>query len=209
MRNTRNSYLNKKISGEGMNDYKNELKKIKSKAEKSRQAHFDLAEKKSLLRDILHYITLILSSFVAILTFADYQRFLPIIPNLTQDNFVLGVGFLASFVFLLTVTEEFKRWGEEAQQHLYTGKQLTSLIRDCDSLIKNESLLEGAVTNIREKYILINELSPPIPDKEFLKAKQRYLNKRAISEYLDEHPHLTVGEAKKRILKGRGDKEDE
>ncbi|SFF72555.1 hypothetical protein SAMN05216353_10710 [Halobacillus alkaliphilus] len=185
-----------------MEEHLNELEKLKGKAEKSRQANFSISLRNELKRDLLHYTILLLSSFVALLTFADFKIFLPLLPNIVEVEFKLFVGICASLVFFLTLTEEFMKWGEKSQQHDQTGKLLTSFIRDCDSLLKKDNVTDEEVKHVRARYILINETSPSIPDKVFLKSKREYLLKKEISKRLDKEPHKSIRAIKREIKKG-------
>lgn len=169
-----------------------EAEKLADKAEKSRQAHFVLSGKLSFRSKLLHSVILIGSSLVAIFTFANYKAFLPILPSLDQDVFTLFVGFLAIIVFILSVFEEFIRWRDMGLMHEDAGKKMTSLIRDAYAIRKNPDITEIDLKHLRTWYQSINETSPSIPDKVFLKAKQDYLKKLIISQKLDDNPFKSI-----------------
>ncbi|WP_409291136.1 hypothetical protein [Peribacillus sp. SCS-37] len=172
-------------------DY-DEIKKLLRKSEVSREAHFMIANKLKFCSKVLHSIILIASSIVAILTFSSYESFTLLIPRLNEEAFKLGSGILASLTFILVVVEEYVDWGEASHKHENAGRQLTSLIREGGGLIKSESLSPAQVDSFRSKYIMLNESFPAIPNKFFLKSKQKNLTKIAISKELDKDPFLPI-----------------
>ena len=158
----------------------NELKKLLKKSEVSREAHFMIANTLKFRSKALHSFILIASSIVAILTFSSYESFTLLIPGLNEEAFKLGAGILASLTFILAVMEEYVNWREASQKHEDAGRQLTSLIREGGGLIKSESLSPTNLESFRSKYIMLHESFPSIPNKFFLKSKQKNLMKIAI-----------------------------
>ncbi|MCL6586940.1 MAG: hypothetical protein K6T72_10595, partial [Anoxybacillus sp.] len=67
-----------------LQDKKNQIKKLRKKAELSRNAHFMIANRLKLYSNCLHSFVLIGSTVTAILTFANYDAFLPIFKNLND-----------------------------------------------------------------------------------------------------------------------------
>lgn len=170
----------------------NELKKLLKKSEVSREAHFMIANTLKFRSKALHSFILIASSIVAILTFSSYESFTLLIPGLNEEAFKLGAGILASLTFILAVMEEYVNWREASQKHEDAGRQLTSLIREGGGLIKSESLSPTNLESFRSKYIMLHESFPSIPNKFFLKSKQKNLMKIAISKELDTDPFLPI-----------------
>lgn len=88
-------------------NYKEEVIKLIQKAETTRQCHSYLYSVNLIWHRIVRCLLIVLSSTVAILTFANYTTFTLIFKELTEGKFVLSVGLLASLVFILTLVEEF------------------------------------------------------------------------------------------------------
>lgn len=79
-----------------------EIANLKRKAEVNRQSHAMAAESLYAKEASLRLLTIVLSSVVAVLVFADWRLFLSLIPDLTETVFDVAKGILASFVFALT-----------------------------------------------------------------------------------------------------------
>lgn len=166
------------------------IKKLRGKAEKSRNAHGLLYKKFKRTSDLLHILTLVGSSIVALLTFADFDDFLILFNSLTGDIYQLSIGITASMVFILLVLEEFLSLNKKAASHENAVKQLTTFIRLADSIEKNKSVKEENVSELTSQYTLINENAPLIPDKIFLKSKQRLNRKICLSKTMDTNPFV-------------------
>lgn len=184
------------------NNNKREISKLIDIAEKMRQAHYSLAQLYLLKARIIHALVLVLSCLVAILIFADLNIFLIIAPYLTIDHFKLFVGTIASVVFILSVLEEYTRFHEQSRIHEEAGKKLTTFIRNGNSIIKQQQdITIEQINEIRTTYQIITDVIPCLPDKVFLKEKQKYLIKVAISKQLDINPFRSLCCIKKEIAK--------
>ncbi|WP_336990010.1 hypothetical protein [Bacillus infantis] len=169
-----------------------QLRKLRDKSELLRNAHSLLCAKNKSSSKILHGLILISSCIVAILTFADHEDFLVILNNLTDDLYKVGVGILASLVFILTVLEEFLNLNSKASSHESAVKQLTTFIRSADALEKKKEFHNEDIKRLTTQYTIINENIPLIPDKTFFKAKQQLKRKIYISKTLDNKPFIPI-----------------
>ncbi|MEH6908515.1 hypothetical protein, partial [Neobacillus drentensis] len=77
-----------------------EIVKLVRKAEKTRHAHFMISDRLNSRGRLLHTLILIWASAVAILTFANYENFKIIFPNLSEKVFTFMKGTMASLVFI-------------------------------------------------------------------------------------------------------------
>lgn len=170
----------------------NQIKKLRKKAENSRNAYFMLSKKYRLSSSLLHFLILIGSTVVAILTFANFDVFLPLIKNLTDSVYKVVIGLLASMVFIFTVIEEFLSLSKRASEYESAGKQLTSFIRYADSIEKRTNVTGEDIDHLTLHYTLICETTPMIPDKYFLKAKRHLYRKIEISKALEQNPHMII-----------------
>lgn len=170
----------------------NQIKKLRKKAENSRNAYFMLSKKYRLSSSLLHFLILIGSTVVAILTFANFVVFLPLIKNLTDPVYKVVIGLLASMVFIFTVIEEFLSLSKRASEYESAGKQLTSFIRYADSIEKRTNVTDEDIDHLTLHYTLICETTPMIPDKYFLKAKRHLYRKIEISKALEQNPHMIL-----------------
>ncbi|MEE3955903.1 SLATT domain-containing protein [Peribacillus frigoritolerans] len=171
---------------------KQEVKNLKKKAEQNRQMHFSISKTASLLNKILHAVALIGSSITAILTFAEFSTFLPWFPWLTDETYKLIIGFFAGLIFIITILEEYLGLGKKAATHEAIGKQLTTFIRTTSILETYETLTQAELDQVSGEYSSINESAPIIPDRIFIREKQRLQVKIDISKKLEKTPHMSV-----------------
>jgi hypothetical protein len=170
----------------------NQIKKLRKKAENSRNAYFMLSKKYRLSSSLLHFLILIGSTVVAILTFANFDAFLPLIKSLTESVYKVVIGLLASMVFIFTVVEEFLNLSKKASEYESAGKQLTSFIRYADSIEKRTNVTVEDIDHLTLHYSLICETTPMIPDNYFLKAKRHLYRKIEISKALEHNPYMII-----------------
>lgn len=191
------------------NIYKEEIRKLLRKAEVCRQCHSHLYIKYSRLHKLLHGIVIIFSSLVAILTFADYNNFKIIISNLSKEYFNFSIGVFAFFVFLISLIEEYVNFQGIAQENSNSMDNFTNFIREA-SVYKNKDFVTNEEYKfILDKYKFINEVSPQIPDKVFIKSKKKLLEKIEISKMIDKYPMKSLREIKKILKKSKdGDKHE-
>ncbi|MED4912111.1 SLATT domain-containing protein [Brevibacillus centrosporus] len=169
-----------------------QVKELKKKAEQNRQMHFSICKKANWINKSLHALVLVGSSATAVLTFAEYKTFLPWISNLTDGEYKLIIGVFAGLVFIITILEEYFRFGEKAASHETIGKQLTSFIRKASILETYEVISEDDIDKLTNEYNYIHENAPVIPDRTFLKEKQRLRIKIDISKKLEITPHMSI-----------------
>lgn len=169
-----------------------QIKKLKKKAENSRTAYFMLTKKYKWYSNLLHFFILVGSTIIAILTFANYDVFLPIVKELTESTYKLFIGLIASLLFILTVIEEFLKLSNKASEYESSGKQLTSFIRHADSIEKRETINEEDLAQLTLYYSLICESTPIIPDNFFLKAKRKLYRKIEISKEIENNPDIVI-----------------
>lgn len=175
-----------------INNSLEKVREFKKKAEQNRQMHFSISRNANFLNKTLHALALIGSSSTAVLTFADYKTFLPWIPDLADNEFKLAIGVFAGSVFILTILEEYFRFGEKAASHETVGKQLTSFIRNASILEEQGEITEENIEKLANEYNIIHENAPIIPDRVFLREKQRLRIKIEISKQLETTPHMNI-----------------
>ncbi|VTR48202.1 Uncharacterised protein [Actinobacillus pleuropneumoniae] len=170
----------------------NQVKELKKKAEQNRQMHYNMCRRENFLSKTLHAVALVGSSATAVLTFAEYKTFVPWFPGVSDSGFKLIIGVSAGIVFILTILEEYFRFGEKATAHETVGKQLTSFIRRASIIEDQEVIIKDDIDKLSDEYIIIHENAPYIPDRIFLKEKRRLRVKIEVSKQLDKTPHMNV-----------------
>lgn len=180
------------LEGKTINNPIDKVKELKRKAEQNRQMHFSISRRANQLNKTLHALALIGSSATAILTFSEYKTFLPWFPDLSDGEYKLTIGVFAGLVFILTILEEYFRFGEKAASHESIGKQLTSFIRKASIIEDYEVITGDVIDKLTSEYNSIHENAPIVPDRIFLKEKQRLRIKIGISKQLEVTPHMSI-----------------
>ena len=181
-----------------MNGYKNILDRYKHKSEIMRQAHSDLSSKYKFYHELIILISIIGSAFVTFFALADVAKILTAFgfnsdPTRTPaiSSFLIALaGFL---IFILSLLDFIKNWQDKYLKHELGIKLFTDLItniKDVEKLMPddqpNEELIESHIKEIREKYLLICEVLPVIPDDDFIESKKNYLKKRKLVNNLEQ-----------------------
>jgi hypothetical protein len=190
-----------------LNNNPSEFKKVLdgylNRSEILRQANSDLSSKYKKRSNLIAVISVASSSLISILALADIERILKIFNSDIDPlyasyvlSFILAV--LGLIIFLVSLSGFIFGWQDKHLRHESGVKLLTNIISEIRDVRKltNESSdeieLASKVKEISDKYALINESLPTIPDQDFLNSKQKYRIKRMISENLDEDPCVDV-----------------
>lgn len=174
------------------NNYGSQINKLITKAEQNRQMHFAISRSKNRLHRLLHSLVLIGSSITAILAFSDYTTFQPWVSTITDVHYKLSIGVFAGLVFITSILEEFLRLEEVSISHEFTGKKLTTFIRSASSITSKEVITKEDLDFIINNYNNIHENAPLIPDRIFLREKQRFRMKLSISKQLGMTPFMNI-----------------
>lgn len=185
---------------------KERLRGFKKKSEILRQAHSDLASKYSRYIIESDIFNIFASGIIAFLALSDSRKILEplqLILNhlgakvdfeytLAETLFAPALGILGLAIFLLSLISLICGWSDRALKHGEGVKLFTDLITDIrdivdrsDATADNENPNENQVAEIKKSYILICSMLPTIPDRDFLKSKEKYLIKRKESEEMD------------------------
>lgn len=121
----------------------------------------------------------------------------------------LFAGLLAAFISIInavrseirydTLAKErgiaLQLWGDWLKDAIKFGDVEMQKMSDDQAKVKHDQLMEA--------YKSIMASTPPISDKQFLRGKQKHLQKIAISKALDKNPHKSLKQIK-RELKASG-----
>jgi hypothetical protein len=120
---------------------------------------------------------------------------LSIYVNIIIPFFSLFLALFGFIILILTLLSFVFGWQDKYLKHESGVKLLTNYItnvKDLSDLVEGdssiESKIESEIKEINEKYLLICEILPLIPDQDFIDSKQKYIIKRKISEKLNGEP---------------------
>jgi hypothetical protein len=187
-----------------LEDFKGILNRYENKAEGLRQAHSDLYVKFKTRSDRVTIITIGLSALVTFLALTDLAKILgPFNLNAyiakIDPFFSLLLALLGFIIFIATLLNFVLGWQDKYLKHESGVKLLTNYItniKDISDLTAETPLsdeeIDSKIKEINEKYLMICEILPLIPDQDFLNSKQKYIIKRKISEKLNEDPCINT-----------------
>ena len=189
--------------GDKFSEQKIVLDSYRNRSEILRQAHSDLSIKYKMRRDIITIITIISSLLISVLAVLDLDRMLIILSSDIDTSYISNLlsfilAILGLIIFLVSLSGFVFGWHEQHLRHESGVKTLTNIINnigDARKLIKESSdgtEVERIIKEIGDKYAIINETLPIIPDQDFLNAKQRYKIKREMSKKLDDDPWIDI-----------------
>jgi len=186
-------------------NYKPEVKKLLQKSEVMRQCHSNLYSINTMWHRIIRCLLIVLSSTVAILTFASYTTFTFIFSELNAEIFSFSVGLLASFVFILTLVEEFLNFHKNSIFRKEAVNRYTNFINYTSQYKNEDGITEEEFDKVLELYQEANNESPLIPDRIFLENKRRLKEKIAISKLIDSGCTKTIRQMKMDVRKSGND----
>jgi len=117
------------------------------------------------------------------------------------NSFTLFTGVLASLTFIFSLLALVFNFSGKAETNLRSAKHYTRFIKDFSAMKNKDLVSEENFIHAKDNYTYIADNSPLIPDKVFLKCKQKLLIKIEISKVLDKCPWKSI-KAIKRELNG-------
>lgn len=186
-----------------MNDIEHVVKDLERKAEISREIHIASSKKCKRWINLVLIFTMVLTMVIAFLSLAG-----PLLIHLDENGknlFGIIIAIAGLAILFLSVSDRIFGLNEGYASHLQHIKFLTDLIRDCHQFRHVEMKKFSEEKNLmkldalRTSYSQIHQLLPlnDISDLEFLKIKQSYYIKVAVSRKLDDDHFLDIDEAMK------------
>lgn len=179
---------------------------FKRKSEVQRQAHADLSSKYNKYIIGSSIFNIFASGIIVFLALSDPKKIIEPMQLLwnhmgVETNldyallemlFAPVLGLLGLSVFLLSLLGLICGWSDKVLRHSEGVRLFTDLITDIrdivdgsDSIEVEGFLNETQIREIKKRYILICSILPLIPDRDFLKSKEKYLAKREKSEEME------------------------
>jgi hypothetical protein len=180
--------------------YDKEIRNLEDKANMMRDMHSYQYQKYDWISKLFSLIVIALSAIVTLLAIAD-----PTVFSLKMDytnDFRNLIAILAFIVFLISLWDKIYGINERAAKHEQAVKVMTDFISECNNLRKlelsscGEEEIKLKVDSLQSQYSLINQMNPfpVISDTDFLKGKQRHLQKVEISKKISKDSFEDIGE---------------
>ncbi|MCY3978649.1 MAG: SLATT domain-containing protein [Chloroflexi bacterium] len=181
-------------------DTVNEIKNLKRKCALQQFCHYELASRVGLTAKILN-VTLVLLSGLTVLSTTDHAKAL--LDNKGGPMQSQVSALFAILVFLLTLLRMELRFSEIANSFRAGGDAFTRYLRKIDMLIPVLDSMQGDEINrlgmqLTDEYSRIADFAREIPGRDFLRLKQKHLQRKAVSKALDENPFLNLSDKKSR-----------
>ena len=182
-----------------------EIKNLKRKSALQQFCHYELASRVGLAARILN-VTLVLLSGLTVLSTTDHAKALLDIKGGPMQSQVSAL--FAILVFLLTLLRMELRFAEIANSFKAGGDAFTRYLRKIDMLIPTlDSMQDDEIDRLglqlTDEYTRIADSAREIPGRDFLRLKQKHLQRTAMSRALDEDPFSNLSEIKSRLRQGK------
>lgn len=164
-----------------------EIKRICRVADMLCTAHAGLRDRYVRRALWLDLIILGLSTWLVALVFVEPRINISLTPWGLDPQ--IWIGVLGVLTFFLTVLQMKANWKGLSDAHRRALSMFAEVKRESGSLLSPER--ECTAVDYRrlvDRYEFVNEVSIEIPEKDFLRQKQRHKMKIAISKHLDTHP---------------------
>lgn len=171
-----------------------EIWRLNKKADQNRSFHGDIIDKIRLRNKIFNLYITIGTAISATLIFAK-------IP----DTYFLPWGIFSATIFIVSLLPKTLNLEKSLENRVLVLNLLGKWIRDAQNFGNIEILVldkENAIKRQKkliEQYKDIMDKAPSIPNRVFLKSKQKHLQKIEISKMLDKYPFEKISEIKKRL----------
>lgn len=166
------------------------LAQIKRKSQFLADVHGQLADQNRRWQNVINYSTLLASVTLLALTFVSHD-FMTRTTGISSDGFIWLNAIMATVSFFAGICLSIWRPLEHEAQHQVGVRHYSGVLYAIRQLEERGNVTSDDVKEINRQY-LDDRHVPPIPDRCFLKLKQRYLIKRRLSEYLDSHPSAWI-----------------
>jgi hypothetical protein len=101
----------------------------------------------------------------------------------------IWIGLLSIVTFLLTLVQMLADWRGRAQGHHRSCEIYAEVKSGCRLLATQGHQITGEeYQRLQAKYDLAGQVGTFVPEREFLRQKQRHYLKVTMSTYLDDHP---------------------
>jgi len=175
---------------DAMEDYRDEIKRMRRIADMLCTAHSVEHERFHRRALILDAVTMLVSLYLVSMVFVD-----PVLNNkLTPRDWspVIWTGVLAVVTFGLSVVQLIVNWKGRADAHGRSLGIYSEAKSNCIEVLNGTTAVSREEFNrVRARYDMAGDVGIRIPDRRFLKLKQKHLVKVEISKLLDERPALS------------------
>lgn len=172
-----------------------EIKNLKRKCALQQHCHFELASRIEVNSKVLNVSLVLLSGLTMLSTTAHADIiFSDVIDVITQRRLA---AILSAAVFLLMLLRLELRLSEISSGFTAGGDAHTRFLRKIDMLIPTlDSLpveeIERLGVQLTDEYVSITAFARTIPGRDFLRLKQRHLQRKAMSKALDADPYSSL-----------------
>jgi hypothetical protein len=177
---------------------RNQLEKLKRKADQQATAHAWLRDRYSLLNSILSTASLVTGVFLLaiVMASADLVKRTLGIPT---DWYQWFVALLAAGSFSIVIVQLAWRFDSKTTLHDQAVRHYTKASYSASRMIRESGVIAPErVVALQSDYLDDRDL-PRIPETKFLPLKQWHLRKVQMSRELDKNPHEPLKTMRKRL----------
>ena len=172
-------------------DFRAEIERIRRVADMLVTAHANLRDRYSRRAIFLDVAILALSTWLTGVVFVEPRINLRLTPFGMDPQ--LWVGCLGIFTFFLSIVQLRVDWKGRSDAHQRAFDMYSEVKRECGYLLASEDTptLEKS-QRLLARYDMATDVGTTVPESEFLKQKQKHLQKIEISRHLDNRSWASI-----------------
>jgi hypothetical protein len=120
----------------------------------------------------------------------------------------LVAGALGTVVFAASLIELRLDWAERAALYGAAAERHARLKAQYRNFLKGRSRTASGADELRREYQAVSAAGPGIPERDFLRLKQKHLRKVRLSQMLDDAPGTPIWILRWRLLREGIDRQD-
>jgi len=172
-------------------DFRQEMERIRRVADMLATGHANLRDRYSRWATVLDLGVMALSTWLTAIVFVEPRINVKLTPLGIDPQ--LWVGFIGIFTFFLSIVQLRVDWKGRSDAHERSFDMYAEVKRECGYLLASQQTLTADnCQRVLSRYDLATEVGTALPEGQFLRQKQRHLEKVAISRHLDSHPFASL-----------------
>jgi hypothetical protein len=171
-------------------DERKELERIRRVADMLCTGHAALRDKYAFRALVVDLLLLGLTAWLSALAFVAPQINLSLTPFGLDSQ--LWVGLLSVLTLFLAIFQLKTDWKGRSDAHRRTLDVYSEVKREAGYVLAKHEITEKSFAGVVERYNMASAVGIEMPERAFLRLKQKHKVKVAISKHLDSHPGASI-----------------
>lgn len=179
------------MSDKSVADYRDEINRIRRVSDMLITGHASLRERYARRALLLDLAILAVSVWLTAVVFIDPRLNLRLTPPPFDPQ--VWIGVLGVLTFFLSIVQLRVDWKGRSDAHKRSFDLYAQVKNECRFLLSSgEILTRDNCQRVVTMFALSGDVGCQMPEKEFLRQKQKHLQKVLLSRYLDSNPSASL-----------------